>query len=165
MPPVLISAYSSVFPSSYLPILPLTHSFTHPSIQVSAHLSTHPSFHLTIYQFALPSANNLTSIHPSTYLSIYSTFIHCLSIHLFIHPHTPPSICPSNTTWVIQDLFGINCVPWTITEISKSFIPFLSGFLSCDDKYIAKSISLLAIRLRFESELCLCDLRQFHAML
>lgn len=163
MPPVLLSAYSSVFPSSYLPILPpvlpLTHSFTYPSIQVSAHLSTCPSFHLTIYQFALPPANNPTSICPSTYPPIYSPFIHSLSIHPFTYPHTSSSICPSNTTWVIQGLSGISCVPWTITEISKSFISFLSGFMSCDDEYIAKSITLLAIRLRFKSELCLCDLR------
>lgn len=67
---------------------------------------------------------------------------------------------------MIQDLTGINFVPSTKIEMSKSFIPFPPAFMSRDEKYIVKSLTLLAIRLGIGSELCfyrLSDLRQFHA--
>lgn len=64
-----VNSILSVLPST----LPLIHSLSHPSIQVSAHLSIHSFFYLATYQFTL------APIHPTT-------------LHLSFHHSTSPSI-------------------------------------------------------------------------
>lgn len=145
---------------------------------LSSHLATCLSFLLSYlpihlpskYSSACPPTSILPPNHLPSYSSIWSVIQHPCNLHL-IHPsfHLPTHLPPIQFTLLLghpfhpftqnhlsvlpmqgdpRSIWQFNFVPLTKTVISKLFILFPPAFMSYDEKYIVKSNTLLAIRLR-----------------